>query len=98
MIPSLRLASQEAYGLPASNQLSDTTRFRCSTQHYAKIVFAVFPQFSPMRLAVRREPFDHAEWLYEVKYDGFRALARIEHGTCQLVSRKTHVYKSFPGL
>jgi bifunctional non-homologous end joining protein LigD len=51
-----------------------------------------------MRLAVRREPFDHADWLYEVKYDGFRALAFIESGSCRLVSRKAHVYKSFPGL
>src|SRR5436309_2851494 len=51
-----------------------------------------------MRLAVSRDPFDHPDWLYELKYDGFRALALIENGTCRLVSRKAHVYKSFPGL
>ena len=33
-----------------------------------------------------------------VKLDGFRALAFIESGSCRLVSRKAHVYKSFPGL
>jgi len=51
-----------------------------------------------MPLAARREPFDHPDWIYEVKYDGFRALAFIESGSCRLVSRKAHVYKSFPGL
>jgi bifunctional non-homologous end joining protein LigD len=34
----------------------------------------------------------------ELKLDGFRALAVIESGACHLVSRKAHVYKSFPGL
>ena len=51
-----------------------------------------------MRLAVRRDPFDHLDWLYELKLDGFRALAVIEAGTCRLVSRKANVYKSFPGV
>src|SRR4051812_38219487 len=26
-----------------------------------------------MRLAVRRDPFDHPDWIYEVKYDGAKA-------------------------
>src|SRR5713226_5671922 len=51
-----------------------------------------------MRLAIRREPFDHPDFIYEVKYDGFRALAHIEAGSRSLVSRKAHVYKSFPDL
>jgi bifunctional non-homologous end joining protein LigD len=51
-----------------------------------------------MRLAVRRDPFDHPDWIYELKYDGFRALAHIDSGSCQLVSRRANVYKSFPGL
>jgi ATP-dependent DNA ligase len=28
-----------------------------------------------MRLLRIPEPFDHPDWLYEVKFDGFRALA-----------------------
>jgi len=31
-----------------------------------------------MPLARLAEPFDHPEWLFELKYDGFRALAHIE--------------------
>src|SRR2546426_10406129 len=46
--------------------------------------------------SVRREPFDHADWLFEL--GGFRGLALIESGSCRLISRKAHVYKSFPGL
>src|SRR5258706_4627066 len=63
-----------------------------------RIEVAVIPEFIPMRLAVRNEPFNHPDWLYELKLDGFRALAIIESGSCRLVSRKAHVYKSFPGL
>lgn len=36
------------------------------------------------RLAV---PFDHRDWVFELKYDGFRALAHIDRGGCRLVSR-----------
>src|SRR5262245_56771882 len=58
----------------------------------------MLPQFFPMRLAVRREPFDHTDWIYEVKYDGFRALAYIQSSSCRLISRNKHDYKSFAGL
>lgn len=34
-----------------------------------------------------RSAFDHPEWIYELKYDGFRALAYIEAGECRLISR-----------
>ena len=30
-----------------------------------------------MPLAQLRAPFDHPDWLFEVKYDGFRALAYL---------------------
>jgi hypothetical protein len=36
------------------------------------------------------EPFDHPDWLYEIKHDGFRALAIIEGHRCRLVSRRGH--------
>jgi ATP-dependent DNA ligase len=38
-----------------------------------------------MRLARRSEPFDHPDWIYEIKFDGFRALAYVESGKCRLV-------------
>ena len=36
--------------------------------------------FQPMPLLKRAAPFDDPDWIYELKMDGFRALAVIEHG------------------
>ena len=55
-------------------------------------------RFSPMPLDALDEPFDHDDSIFELKYDGFRALAYIEAGACRLVSRKRTQYKSFPQL
>ena len=32
-------------------------------------------------------PFDHPEWIFELKYDGFRSLAVMQNGRTQLISR-----------
>src|SRR6266542_3783538 len=44
------------------------------------------------------EPFDHRDWLFELKHDGFRALAHIDGHQCTLVSRRGAVFKQFPQL
>jgi bifunctional non-homologous end joining protein LigD len=54
--------------------------------------------FQPMPLSRRAAPFDHAEWIFELKYDGFRSLAIVEHGRTQLVSRNGHPFNSFTEL
>jgi len=46
------------------------------------------PHFQPMPLQRRSLPFDDPDWIYELKMDGFRALAVIEDGRAQLLSRK----------
>ena len=51
-----------------------------------------------MPLFRRPAPFSHPEWVYEIKHDGFRALAYLESGSVRLVSRRGHVYRSFPVL
>jgi bifunctional non-homologous end joining protein LigD len=51
-----------------------------------------------MPLAVMPQPWDHPDWLWEIKYDGFRSLACVEKGACRLVSRKHARYKAFSGL
>jgi hypothetical protein len=56
-----------------------------------------FP-FQPMPLSRRAQPFNHPEWVFEIKHDGFRALAYVSDGKCQLVSRKSYVYKRFVSL
>ncbi len=42
---------------------------------------------SPMLAESIEEPFDGAEWLFEIKWDGYRAVAFIENGKVRLVSR-----------
>jgi bifunctional non-homologous end joining protein LigD len=41
----------------------------------------------PMLAESIAEPFDGAEWLFEIKWDGYRAIALIENGKVRLVSR-----------
>jgi len=54
--------------------------------------------FQPMPLSRRPLPFDHPEFIFELKYDGFRALAVVENGRTQLVSRNGHPFNSFADL
>jgi len=51
-----------------------------------------------MRLLRVPEPFDHPDFLFEPKLDGFRALAQVRGHHCELVSRNGHVFKSWPQL
>ena len=55
-------------------------------------------QFQPMPLLKRRVPFDDPFFIFEVKWDGFRALAVIEHGRTELISRNGHRFSSFADL
>ena len=41
----------------------------------------------PMLAESITEPFDDKEWLFEIKWDGYRAVAFIENGKVRLVSR-----------
>jgi bifunctional non-homologous end joining protein LigD len=41
----------------------------------------------PMLATLIREPFDHPDWLFEVKWDGYRAIAEIQDGQVALYSR-----------
>jgi len=55
-------------------------------------------QFQPMPLLKRAVPFDDPDFIFELKYDGFRALAVIEDGRAQLISRNGHPFASFSEL
>ena len=47
----------------------------------------MLPRIHPMRLRLVKEPFNEPDYIFELKHDGFRALAYIERGECRLVSR-----------
>jgi bifunctional non-homologous end joining protein LigD len=51
-----------------------------------------------MRLSRRSEPFDSDLFIYELKIDGFRALARLQNGQGELVSRNGNTFRGFADL
>ena len=58
----------------------------------------MLPTILPMPLGRRALPFDHPDWIFELKYDGFRSLAIVENGRAQLISRNGHPFASFEEL
>ena len=55
-------------------------------------------RFSAIRLSRRPEPFDSDDYLYELKIDGFRALAHVEDGKGELISRNGNTFCGFAEL
>lgn len=52
-----------------------------------------FPSsLSPMLATLTDEPFDDADWEYEVKWDGYRAIAFLNGNKTKLVSRNGNTY------
>src|SRR5262249_22344032 len=52
----------------------------------------------PMRLSRRSQPFDSDDYIFELKIDGFRALAHVEAGQGQLISGNGNVFRGFADL
>jgi bifunctional non-homologous end joining protein LigD len=52
----------------------------------------------PIRLSRRLEPFDSDQFIFELKIDGFRALAHIEAGEGKLISRNGNTFRGFADL
>ena len=48
-----------------------------------------------MPLARFDVPFEHPDWIFEPKMDGFRAVAYVEDGACRLVSRNGNAFQAF---
>lgn len=54
---------------------------------------------SPMLATLVKEPFDSEDWLFEVKWDGFRTLAFIDPGKVELKSRNDLSFNhKFPSI
>jgi bifunctional non-homologous end joining protein LigD len=58
----------------------------------------MLPRIQPIAPKRIQAPFDHAEFVFELKMDGWRCLTYIEGGTCRLISRKQNQFKSFGPL
>ena len=55
----------------------------------------MLPRIQPINPSRIASAFDHEDWVFELKHDGFRALAYVEDGRCQLISRKQISRKAF---
>ncbi len=54
---------------------------------------------SPMLASLADEPFTNSDWIYELKWDGYRALAQIKNGKVRLYSRNDQDFnKDFPEI
>jgi ATP-dependent DNA ligase len=54
------------------------------------------PRVQPINPTQIAAAFDHKDWIFELKHDGFRAVAYVEGETCQLISRKNIIYICCP--
>jgi bifunctional non-homologous end joining protein LigD len=76
---------------PFSQQTLNKIRQReaLETQDLADAPVRPMPHgIQPMLATLIKEPFDHPEWLFEVKWDGYRAIAEIQGSRVSLYSRK----------
>src|ERR1700740_1982234 len=59
---------------------------------FAILTSVLFPTFQPMPLSRTRAPFSHPDWLFEIKWDGFRALLYSDNdGRAAHLSEWKHV-------
>jgi len=47
---------------------------------------------APMAMTLANEPFNHEDWLFEVKWDCYRAIAYCKGKTVDLKSRKSNTF------
>jgi bifunctional non-homologous end joining protein LigD len=56
------------------------------------------PRVQPIAPTWRKEPFDDPDWLFEMKYDGYRALCYVEPRRDRLISRNNNIMTRFDPL
>jgi bifunctional non-homologous end joining protein LigD len=56
------------------------------------------PRVQPIIPISRKEPFDDPDWLFEFKYDGFRALLYLDKGCGRFLSRNGNTLTRFDSL
>src|SRR6202000_3408478 len=56
---------------------------------------SLLKNIKPMKATLVDEPFDDPDWLYEVKWDGYRAIAFINKGEVELLSRNNLRFDKF---
>jgi bifunctional non-homologous end joining protein LigD len=58
-----------------------------------------FPDLTPMAASLAEEPFDNDDWLFEIKWDGVRAISVcIDEDTLVLSRNKRDITRTYPEL
>lgn len=74
-----------------------TEQIRRDFQHKKKTAMPV--EAKPMLASITDEPFNDADWQFEIKWDGYRALAYLKNGKADLRSRNNQSFnKKYPSL
>jgi bifunctional non-homologous end joining protein LigD len=58
----------------------------------------VLPRVAPIVPRIRPQPFSHAAWLFEPKYDGFRGILYLTSTSCTLYSKRGNLMRRFQEL
>ena len=58
----------------------------------------MLPRVQPIAPIRRPEPFDDPEWVFDLKYDGFRGICYLEQGRCRMISRNGNLMSRFADL
>ena len=56
------------------------------------------PRIEPIIPTRRKEPFDDPDWLFDIKYDGYRGLCYVEQRRGHFVSRNGNDFRRFDAL
>jgi bifunctional non-homologous end joining protein LigD len=57
------------------------------------------PDLRPMLAILTDKPFDDPDWIFETKWDGFRAIAKVKEDEVALYSRNLiDLSRKFPSL
>ena len=84
--PPIEIVPKPSKNSPAPKSLKSSAASSLSAT--AKPISRPMPTtIHPMLAESIPEPFDDEDWLFEIKWDGYRAIAFIENGKVRLVSR-----------
>jgi bifunctional non-homologous end joining protein LigD len=86
-------------GLPASGAAAELTQAVNPGELEGASPMAMPKQLEPMLATLVDTPFSDPEWLFEIKWDGIRALAWVEDGRVELRARSGRVItQQYPEL
>jgi bifunctional non-homologous end joining protein LigD len=91
-----KTSSKPAVSTPTSSAISASS----AIQDFAGAARKPMPTaIHPMLATSIDKPFDNPDWLFEIKWDGYRAIAFIDEGRVRLVSRNQNdLSAQFPEL